>query len=727
VKRLAGTTLAILFLGLFLSFGPGVAAASSQNDGETPSRLRLDIAQMNPRWVTGTSSTLNITGTVTNTGDRKVSDIAARIQLGERQTTDRQLRASMAEAPPTDSAQSKFADVTRSLDPGQTAPLNITVRLDNTPGALQFARTGVYPLLVNVNGTPEYGGPARLASLSMLVPVLSVPGKDPAGQRPPKPTPVSLLWPISDTRPHVVDAPFGGPTVLADDQLADDLAPGGRLDGLVSAAQSAETDPRVGSALCFAVDPDLLDTITAMGQGYQVRTPAGLVPGRGVEAANRWMGSLTRLVKGRCVVRMPYGDASLAALSKLRDSAPELTRSAIDTGAHVKDLLGIEPLAGVLWPGGSMDGSTLGRLPDAGVKTLITDPANLQSGSQVTSGVGIAGTTLRAQPSDSLVAAAFGGGSTKPDPAASGSITPADDPDIETQNGLAALAYRAGLGGTTSAQSSAKPLLITPPRHWAAPAAEMTRMVEALGEYVNRGMISPEPFQQLLATPTAGTTSMSYTAQDIAAEPPGEVTGQLAGVDSATLDLQNAMAVDPTAQVSPDQVLKPVRDGVLRASSDAWQGNATAQRAAASDARFQLDGLRGRVTVAPPGQVISLASGSSPLPVFISNGLPVSVTVRTNLNNNTGLRPGPIPDVVVPARGALNTLVQTEALRSGRFTVDVALSTPGGTQLGPSATFELRSNEYGTVTVIVTASAAGALVLLSGRRIYRRIRGRKAA
>jgi hypothetical protein len=98
------------------------------------------------------------------------------------------------------------------------------------------------------------------------------------------------------------------------------------------------------------------------------------------------------------------------------------------------------------------------------------------------------------------------------------------------------------------------------------------------------------------------------------------------------------------------------------------------------------------------------------------------MTVRIKLTNNTGLRPEDIQDRVIPANGATNQYIPVEALRAGRFSVDVSLSTPAGTGLGTTARFQLTSNDYGIITVLGTVAAAGALLLLSSRRIYRRIK-----
>ncbi|WP_158879673.1 DUF6049 family protein [Amycolatopsis anabasis] len=715
MNRFAATALIAVLLGLLAPFGVAGARAA-----EEPPRLKLDITEMTPRYLTSTSATLGISGKVTNVGDRRITEIAARLQLGERQGTERQLAAAMADPPATDAGPSRWFEVAKQLEPNQSAPLSITVRLDGSAGNLQVTKPGVYPLLVNVNGTPEYGGPARLAALNMLLPVLGAPGKE-SPSKPDKPTPVSLLWPIADTRPRVVAAPYNAPVVLTDDQLAADLAPGGRLDALVTAAQGS---PLTGS-MCFAVDPDLLDTVDAMTRGYQVAAPGGLVSGRGVDAAKRWLGALSRLVKGQCVLQLPYADASLPTLGKVRGAGPDLIKAAVGGRQRVRDLIGTAPLDGVVWPDGSLDSASLGVLAESGAGAVITDSANLTAKHPATSVVGIEGTPLRAQPADSLLTSALAGPATRPE-AAAGTIWPTDDPDITTQNALGVLAFRGGLTGAGT-QSAPKPLLFMPPHRWTAPAAELTRLLNAISDFQNRGLVSPVPLQNQLTAPVAGMAKVNYTARDVAAEPPAEVTDELARIDSAAADVRSAMSVDPTAQVDPGQLVKPIRDGLLRAGSSAWRGEAEATRAAAGTARGQLDELTGRVSVVPPATPYSLASGSSPVLVFVSSRLPVYITVRITLENNTGLRPAPIPDLPIPANGGLQQAIPAEALRAGRFTVDVSLSTPGGTRLGSPATFDLRSNEYGPVTLIVTGTAAAALVLLSGRRIYRRIRARKAA
>ena len=96
---------------------------------------------------------------------------------------------------------------------------------------------GVYPLLVNVNGTPDYGAPARLDDARFLLPVLGVPPeprREPSADAlaavvPPdtsKPVRLTMLWPLGRPAAAGAQARPGGttPVRLIDDELATSLA-----------------------------------------------------------------------------------------------------------------------------------------------------------------------------------------------------------------------------------------------------------------------------------------------------------------------------------------------------------------------------------------------------------------------------------------------------------------------------------------------------------------------
>ncbi len=108
----------------------------------------------------------------------------------------------------------------------------------------------MYPLLVNVNGTPDYGEPARLddARSCCRSPVCRRPGRTPSGNPvadvvapdTTKPVAVTMLWPLAD-KPRLAPGVPGGttPVRLMNDDLAVSLAAGGRLDTLLAAAEFA--------------------------------------------------------------------------------------------------------------------------------------------------------------------------------------------------------------------------------------------------------------------------------------------------------------------------------------------------------------------------------------------------------------------------------------------------------------------------------------------------------
>jgi len=137
--------------------------------------------------------------------------------------------------------------------------------------------------------------------------------------------------------------------------------------------------------------------------------------------------------------------------------------------------------------------------------------------------------------------------------------------------------------------------------------------------------------------------------------------------------------------------------------------------------------LRQMVTVVQPGLPILLGSSGSRVPVTVTNKLPVDVTVRVDLTGEPGLPATGAGPQVVPAHGGVTMFIPITVVRSGRFSAYATAYTPGGTELGQQARLELSSSAYGTIIVIVTAIAFGLLVLLSGRRIYRRVRAARAA
>ena len=190
-----------------------------------------------------------------------------------------------------------FITLAPELLRGQDVPFTLAYPLRSPElSSLHIEQPGVYPVMVNVNGTPDYGEPARLADARFLLPVLGVPPDSAADSAadtltsvvPPdtsKPVRLTMFWPIADRPRLAAGAPGAAtPVRLIDDDLATSLAPGGRLDTLLSAVDFATSPPvdpggQLRSALCLAVDPDLLVTVNAMTAGYVVNDAPDAGPG----------------------------------------------------------------------------------------------------------------------------------------------------------------------------------------------------------------------------------------------------------------------------------------------------------------------------------------------------------------------------------------------------------------------------------------------------------------
>ena len=279
-----------ILLTLALVLLPAVVVGPAEAHNDESSFLTIELDRVTPDIVTVTGDAdVVVDATITNVGDRPVRDVVARLERAAPISASAELRTTFGDAATSAySAVGPFVDVAAEMQPGQRTAVTFRYPLRAAPPSLDVENPGVYPLLVNVNGTPDYGAPARLTDARFLLPVIGVPSPAPAAPDaeaaapvppiPPDtsaPVPLTMLWPLAD-RPRLAPGTPGGTTPrLIDDDLATELAPGGRLDVLVSAAEAATAPPadpdgQLGRSLCLAIDPDLLITVNAMTGDYVV-------------------------------------------------------------------------------------------------------------------------------------------------------------------------------------------------------------------------------------------------------------------------------------------------------------------------------------------------------------------------------------------------------------------------------------------------------------------------
>ncbi len=768
LRRLAATTLTALALAAPLGTPAAAGAAPTTTlvpaDGRSQEFVSVTIDSVTPSTVTTSSPpTVTVTGTVRNVGDRAVDDVQVRLQRAPAVTTGDRVRTVLRADQSQFDVAGEFDVVRDRLDVGQSAPFTVALPVRSTDQpSLRIDEPGVYPLLVNVNGTPDYGGAARLDDARFLLPVLGLP-RDPssagteAAPMPPStadPVAVTLLWPLAD-RPRIAAGLPGStdaPTRLVDDDLATSLSAGGRLSELVGAVEFAtadelDRDRQLTQSMCLAVDPDLLVTVAAMTRGYVVvDDPAdptgGTRAGTGQAAAVDWLERLRRVASGMCVTAVPFAQVDLTALARVGD--PTLTARALQDPSDIVDsLLGVSSLRGVTWPdSGVLDPATAASLPGLGPTALLA--ANAVDGTATRStaplDVDRHGDPLRAALFDVSAATALAAVGSSPQtptftPDAARYDLAGDSRAARLQDALGAMTWMAlsnGGGGSGTGAADPRSLVLAPPQQWTADADEARAVLSTTATMLRSGLATARSLPDLVGG-AVSPPPLALIPPDRAAEDsvPTSVIDGAATRSPQVNALTETLVNDPQSTLTPLRFTTPLSQDLVRALSAAGrrgtERDATAATTAAEQRITEVGEALGRmndsVTVLAPGGAYTLASEQSPLLFVARNDLPIGITVRLHLSAPPGMTITDIGDQQLPARGSRALQVPAKVTDTGKMVVDVALTTVNGHALGEPVSVSIRSNSYGMVLAIITAGAGALLLLLAGRRLWHRFRG----
>ena len=168
-----------------LGAGAVLPTAAAGEPGAIPF-VQVRIDQVTPQVATTTSEpVVTVTGTVTNIGDRPVRDVMIRLEHAPAVSNSAGLRTNLDGGTDQYQAAEEFVTVSPELRRGQKTKFTLSAPMRSaTKHSLDINAPGVYPLLVNVNGTPDYGEPARLDNARFLLPVVGVPADplDASGQ-----------------------------------------------------------------------------------------------------------------------------------------------------------------------------------------------------------------------------------------------------------------------------------------------------------------------------------------------------------------------------------------------------------------------------------------------------------------------------------------------------------------------------------------------------------------
>ena len=565
------------------------------------------------------------------------------------------------------------------LEPGVPRDFEITFLLDSA--GLDSDDSGVYPFKIDLRS-----GLTSLAALRTPVVFLV---------RPPE-QPLTVSWTF------VLDYPiaFGSDDVFSSDALEVALEPGGRLAAQINALLRLATDSTL-PAVDVAVSPILLTQLGRMRDGYQVATDDGIeeVP-QGEGGATLAQQALENL---RAIANAPN-----ARISALPFSMPEL--ASLLSGGLVHDLAvqldrGREVVAEVLDPtllssvlrppGAALDDPTLQALADHGVSTLVAGPSTVEPAPQP---LGFAGPPTAAIGADGGIVAIV------PEPA----VMTVLQSSIVAEDPIRAAHVLLGELATI----------------W----QEQPGVARGVAIVLSEDLLAPSSFYGVFSRDIAGAPWLDtmHAGEFVTAYPPLEPTALAApsprGFPSTyvdelkqarrRVDTYRSMLIEPSEQ--PDRLDRML----LLAESRQYLSNPEAGLAFIASVRDQVGTVFAGISVDSADKITLTSSTGSGIPVTVSNEADEALRVNVTLESPV-LRESPSIELALEPGDSQTVTFRVDAVRTGRFDVELQVLAPGGRLLYKTA-LHVRSTVYNRIALLITIAAALVLLGLWARRFLPR-------
>ncbi|QCD56956.1 DUF6049 family protein [Streptomyces hawaiiensis] len=706
---LAGAPLLAGLLQLPAATPAGAAGQESLQAASSAGSVSVAVDSLSPS-APSEGDTVTVSGTVTNNGKQTVTGAHVDLQVGPPLETRSAIdtlakKSDDIQGPSGEKVGGKYTEKFSALTPGVAEPFSISVPTDK----LDLGRDGVYQLAVALSGkTAAQSWDQVLGIQRTFLPWQP----EEAGTM----TKTTFLWPLvssahmaAETGSNEQQTP-----VFRDDELAEEIAPGGRLDQMVSLGK--------GLDVTWVVDPDLLASVDAMTGSYEVRGADGsTTPGKNQEIAKHWLAELQQAVTGEEVAALPFGDPDLASLahngtnvtgslSHLKE-ATDAAEETVDTILHVK------PSTDFAWPvDGAVDPSIVKVATSAGADKVITRSDSLQDNLSYTPSAArpIGGGTT-AVVADSRLSTAF-----------RGDLTKASASTLAVQRFLA---QSLTLGLQTSKQRS---VVVAPQRMPSVSQAQA--MAEALAtlqdgnwsesqDLTAAAKAKPDP-----AADTKVPSVSAYPSTLRKQELPRAAFEQIA----RTQRKLDKFKVILTRQ---SRVVTPFGRAMNREMSTSWRGRGIAAVGYRDGIESYLNGLIDGVKLIQKSET-KLSGRSAMIPVTVQNNLVQGVEhleLRLTSKNPTRLKIGgdayDEQPVTVNGGHAQSVKFTTSANANGRAEVVAQLYTEDGQKYGDPVTFDVKVTEV-TPTVMLVIGGGVLLLVLAGFRMYthrKRAAAREAA
>ncbi|MGW0602461.1 DUF6049 family protein [Streptomyces sp. NPDC002640] len=673
------------------------AAAQAAQDASGPVSVSLDGVTPG---VVSEGDTLTVSGTVTNTAGQAVTDARVDLRLGQAPLQTRSAidgvsrRTTFQNGVDGNPVGGKYTTSFDRLEPKVSQPFTITVPADE----LDLGQAGVYQFGASVSGRTA-DQPWAEQVLGIQRTVLPWQPED-SGTA----TRTTFLWPlISDVR---MTAETGSDEqqspVFLNDSLAAEIAPGGRLDRMVSLGDQLD--------ITWVLDPDLLATVDAMANGsYEVKAEDGrVVAGAHRDEAVRWLAKLSAAVKDEEVVALPYGDPDLASIAhngrNVSGTLNQLKEATDVAAGTVWTVLHVKASTEYAWPvEGALDPAIKNVSTSAGADKIITRSDSLRDD--------LAYTPSAARP--------IGGGTTAV--VADAWMSTAFEGDLaRAESSTLAVQQFLGQSVAISQQSSRERDIVVAPQRTPS-ASQAQAMAEALTALGNGGWAAPQALADAVeADPDPRASSVppasAYPSSLRKKELPREAFEQIAQTQTKLNNFKVILS-------NEGRVVIPFGRAMNRAMAVSWRGHAGAARDYRADVKAYLDDLADQVSLIDKSET-KLSGHSATIPVTVQNNLVQGVeglVLRLTSTNPSRLEiNGKKYDeqpITVSGGHSHSVKFTTSANANGPVNVTAQLYTEDGRAYGRQVSFVVRATEV-TATVMLVIGGGVLILVLAGFRMY---------
>ena len=757
------------------------ASAATPTSSAAPHRFAITLDELTPKVVQA-GDTVTLRGTMVNTSGQSLSSVSYALRISTQRITTRYQLAQDAD-PKTNfgvvlSSTRQRATDDGAVAPGQRVSWQLSLPIDRIAMPTSPDQFGAFPLAVEVSSRGESGTEQDRLSTTLLW--------MPKGAHL-TPTKISWLWPVVDGIHRGLGDTFTDDTLatdlapdgrlgklvstataaktpvtyVVDPALVDAAtamaasattpsggsgAPGTSAAGASpppskspsqnpsqnpsqSPSQNASQSPSQSPSRSPATPKSTATKTSTPRAGatnkpatsasaeptpYQVATDASgkkSRDGAGAQAAADWLAALHAAVTapGSGLVALPYGDADLVALDRAGlDKEMAIARS---TGlSMLRSELAAPTSPDLVWPvGGQIDEATLDDLASDLVTTVVLDGRALQ-------------------PQDPNALAGPRADLQTPSGAVRALLTDPTINDLLANPGSVPGGARAAeqrflaetMLVTEQRPGSGSSLVVAPPRHLSVNSYLAALLADSGSvpwlDAVKVGTIAAEPADDVARQ------QLSYPSSARNAELPTQVLNPIPPLRDGLAAFNSILG-----QTTADPFVAQANEALLRAESSSWRDQPRRATAIIDAVARELQARTSKVFISKPG-LITLTSRKQKIPLTVVNNLPEPVTVQVSLRavNAPRLTVTPIEPFTVDGGGSRHEVVmEVEATTGGRFEVQAQLTTADNRPIGQPVSFEMNSTAYGAVALAIAGGAAGLLFLLSGIRIYRRIRRRR--